>query len=357
MRRSHLVRAAALLVPAVAAACGTGTVAKQGGASAPSPRAAVLASLQHVQGTSYHFTMHLSMTGLGSAGGALNDAFTETGAYSAGQRALDATISSSQLKSNAGEAFRAIFFLRSNTAYISLAAGGKWYEISGAGTGLAGFGSLIGSFDSDSPLGYLGTVNGAVTGVRPVGTKTVDGVTTTEYAVSENLRSVLDKLLSSGAAAQIAKSFGAKSAGAAAFSKALTAALKALPPDLTFQVYLDAAGHLRRLSISIPLGPMFTAIFSGVSGVPAGEASMLKGMFANVQEALTMDLTDYGAAVHVTAPPASQVVHGAPPAASGSSSVSSSASQALGVTGVTGSITTGSTGMSVTTSTAVASGS
>jgi hypothetical protein len=345
--KTQLFRAGALLLPALAAACGTGTAVMEG-APPPSPRAAVLASMQQVQGTSYRFTMRLTMTGFGSAmgGDASAYAFSESGAYSAGQRALDATVTSPLLKSaKLGSGIREIVFLGTRTVYVSIGSGagaGKWYEVTSSGAGAAGFGALLGSLDEDSPLGYVGTVNGALTGARRVGTATIDGVTTTEYAVTENLRKVLGKLVSSGFAGQIAKSFaGGSPVDGQAFSKGLTAALKSMPQDLTFQAYLDAGGHLRRLSLGVPIGAMFTAVFSGL-GLASGDLSLLTGTFGHVLEHVTMDLSDYGASVHIAPPPASEVVKGLPPGASGSSSVSSSASAAAGASGST--VAGGSTG-------------
>lgn len=334
MVKSHLFRAGALLVPALAAACGTGTAVRQGAPPPATPRAAVLASMQQVQATSYRFTMQLTMTGFGPAMGSEGSAYSfgERGAYSAGQRALEATVTIPLPKSSSGgHPIREVVFLRTGTAYVSTAAG-RWYELTGAN---GGFGSLLGSLNGESPSGYVGTMSAAVTGASRVGTATVDGVTTTEYAVTENLRTVLDKLLSGGFAGQIAKSFGVGSAAAGrSFSQGLAAALKAMPPDITFHVYLDSAGHLRRFTLSLPVGPVFTAVFSGL-GLESAETTLLKSAFEHVQEQVTMDLSGWGVPVRVTPPPASEVTKGVPPgaSASGSAAASGSASAVAGMTG------------------------
>lgn len=344
------------------AACGTATLGSAAPPSqaAPSPRAVVLASMGQVKTASYHFTMDLSITGLGSSGLPAVESFTESGAVSGSQHALEAMVASPLLASaTLGGSIRIIAFYQSGTFYVSLPSGnhgGKWYEMSG-GSGSSG--SVFAALSEDSPYGYIGNVNGAVTSSKEVGTATIDGVVTTEYAVSENLRSLLAKVMSSGAVGDLANSLGSASAGQT-FSRALTAALKALPPELTIHMYVDGSGHLRRLSLSIPLGSMFGALLSSAAGIPQAELSKMRAAFANVHESVTMDLTDYGAPVHVSAPPASEVVKGSFPglstgSASASASASASGTATAGTTGVTG--TVGSTGVtgSATTSTVTAS--
>jgi hypothetical protein len=354
MAKPHVLGAAGAAALALGlAACGSGTIGSQQAAPpAQTPRAAVLASMAQVKTSSYRFTMRLDIAGLGHAlaglgggttgsggAGAGGDfALHGSGAFSGAQRALQA-----QLSVGSAATVREILFFGTGTYYLSISAlPGKWYELSASDPALGKLGSLFGSLGDGSPAGYIDTLK-AVTGVRKVGTTTIGGTIVTHYAVTENLRAALDKVLSSGFASSLASSFGAGGAlGGAAFSHALDQALKAMPPTLTFDVYVDPAGHLRRLAVSIPLGPMFSAMFQGlagslgeaaggsgvssVSGPTGGELEMLGHIFQGVHEDVTMDLSDYGAALHIAAPPASEVVKGVPSALGGSQSQSSSAS-------------------------------
>jgi hypothetical protein len=68
-------------------------------------------------------------------------------------------------------------------------------------------------------------------------------------------------------------------------------------PPVPVDVYVDADGHLRRMTMDLDLGSFAGAAgVSGASGVPVPTMAM------------SLDLYDFGAPVKVEAPPADQII-------------------------------------------------
>jgi hypothetical protein len=355
VRKSRLFAAAGLTSLAVVlAACGTSTLGSQGASQQqrPAARATVLASIAAVKTASYRFTLQLAMSGLGQALSSMGSAPGSTppasdlsingsGEFSASQDAIEMTIGGAMtsLVGVPGAALQEIVFTRTGVIYVRLPASPgasvKWFEVSaGSGSEAAAITSLLKSLGSVSPSSYLSTFGQAITSVRAIGTANVEGTSTTEYAVTENLRSVMDKMMSNGLVGNLGSALSGRSGlGVQKFTQTFEAALNAMPATLTIDIYLDGAGHLRRLSVTIPLGAMFAALFSGlgssgagISSVSQSEMATIQRAFSLVSESFTMDLTSYAGDIHISAPPASEVTQSDPLAGQGSSASASASS-------------------------------
>jgi len=124
--------------------------------------------------------------------------------------------------------------------------------------------------DPASTLSYLQGVSGDVT---EAGTEKIRGVQTTKYTATVDLKRAMDKV-----PAKIRPSF--------------QHILKLIGTStLPIEVWIDDAGRTRRLHYSMDM-------------------SHVKGADQGASIDITMDLFDFGAPVHVTAPPASQVADG-----------------------------------------------
>jgi hypothetical protein len=162
-----------------------------------------------------------------------------------------------------------------NEMYMQLPAqfrshlGGRpWLEASLAGlTGTSGLDS--------NPTQFLQVLAGRANSITKVGPQSVDGVQTTEYRAEIDL---------------------AKSA-TTPFLRSLAPKLEAVLGTDVLPVYawVDPAGRLVRAVIPMTL-----------ERAPAGAAPAVAAQFP-ISEAVTEDLSDYGAPVDVTAPPPSQI--------------------------------------------------
>jgi hypothetical protein len=132
--------------------------------------------------------------------------------------------------------------------------------------------NALSQFSSGDPTQALSYLRGASKDVKAVGTETINGVKATHYVGTIDTATALAKL--SGALKQLAK---------ASLSKV---------PTIPFDAYLDDEGRLVRMTQK--------------TTVPGSE--LTNGMEVHVQ--MTMDLTDFGTPVSVTAPPLSQTVDG-----------------------------------------------
>jgi hypothetical protein len=155
----------------------------------------------------------------------------------------------------------------------NLPNGKKWIKfdvkaaLAGKGINLSQLGGGLGGVDPSQYLSYLRGA-GSVTKLGPA---TVGGVNTTHYHTVIDLKTVLNRLGNSSPAAK---------AGVQSLLK--TAGNSKIPVD----VWIDGQGLVRREQVAY--------------AVPSGTASGTKLNF-------TVDLSDFGTAVSVTPPPASQV--------------------------------------------------
>lgn len=331
------------------AACGTGTLDSQTSGQSATPKAAVLAAVSQMKSSSYRFAMRLVISGLGQAtsslggsGGASSETITGAGAYSAPQQAVEMTLNTGLAGSASTSTVDEIVFERTGKAYMRVAGGAladKWYQLD-----VGSLGQLQSMFSSlgGGPGAYLGGVSDAIVSVQRVGTAEVAGVATTEYAVTENLHAYLSKVLGSnvlsGLFSSLLSGSGMTSAEKSAMTNAINAALAAMPQEMTLDTWLDGAGHLRRMTVTLPLGALMSAMFSalsksvgaGMTGVTGGSLSMIDSAFAHMSETMTLVVTQVGGAVDIVAPAASQILPGSPlisssASASGSASASASA--------------------------------
>lgn len=338
MRGTAAVAAAAVAL--MATGCGN-IVLTIGGNGAGSP-VALQGSLRHellgaigtVAHQSYDFTMNSSMSGMsGAMQSQLGSSFgvDATGEYSASQDAMRMTESVSALSgllgstgggsSSPGASATVLVFLKSAEMYISmqgipganLPPGVKWVEVNNG---------LLSSLSRADPADYLNAVAPFVESVKTVGPAVVDGVQTTELAVTENLREMtaklygstlpgLEKLLGSSLPSSVASMLG----------PLMRTAVNALPATVVDQVWLDAQGRLRRLQVSMPVGQILESVVSqlfatvgsigGSSGAlgSSGQAALqqIAQMFANMTMTMEMTLSGYGTTVDIARPPASEV--------------------------------------------------
>ena len=162
---------------------------------------------------------------------------------------------------------------------LGLPAGGRWVSMDLSKVGSVS-GSIPGLGQSDPKqfLAYLETVSN---NVQDLGAAAIRGVGTTHY------RATLDL---------------GKSVNVATVPPQLRSALKRLlakdggnAPTIPADVWVDAEGRLRRLTLSIDLSAFAGA--AGGSAAPSGSAAVT----------VSIDLYDFGVPVDVQAPPADQV--------------------------------------------------
>jgi hypothetical protein len=137
-----------------------------------------------------------------------------------------------------------------------LEPGKSWLELP-VGTS---FGSSAALDPMSNPADFLVALTRKGIKVTPVGSSRVDGVESTEYDVKypENL------------------------AGLGSGLGSLPSSVQQLLHGLTMHVWVDSSGLLRRMSMSMPVPELGTMMY-------------------------TMDMSDYGAPVNVSAPPSSEV--------------------------------------------------
>jgi hypothetical protein len=309
-----------LAVALVSAGCGSGTLTPRvSGPPGPSGVMAAVAAAEHA--TSYRFSMSVSVSGFATAMAALGltgsgagpDSFSlsGSGAFSASEDAISEQVATSGTgPGNRGADVRLVLFLRPGTAYVD--SGGTsarpWVRVSSAALSQLGSSSL-------TPAQFLQGISSYAASEQALGPATVDGVATTQYSISVRTKQALQKFLGGGSLSGIVNMFSGGNGGFPA--SVVQAALNGLPPTMQYLVYVDRQGRLRRMVAGIPIGSMMKALFtslaqSGAVG-PSGQAptqaqlNQVKQAFDGVSETVSMDVWDYGATVHVTAPPADQV--------------------------------------------------
>jgi hypothetical protein len=287
-RRWIGVAAGALVV--VLAACGsqakTVEVKKK---VAPSPRAAVLAS---VRTTASAKSARMSMS---IAAGLANEHFAITGDgvtdFVTGDSAL--TMQYPGIGSEPGGSIemlvvdRAAYMKMPKMLFGGPLGSGKWFKMPNLGDASSAVPGL-GQSDPSQFLAYLETVSA---GVTKVGTETIRGVDTTHYTASldpakagsrsdvpPSLRDDLGKILQKNG----------------------------VPLTIPADVWVDSDGLARRIRLKLDLGRM--AGTDGGSDLPV--------------MTISIDLYDFGVPVHVEAPPADQVAQFpvGPPAVTGTAS-------------------------------------
>ncbi len=353
---------------AAVALAGCGSIALPGSNGAQqqavlhgTPKQALLAAMSSTRHQSYDFTLEATMSGLGGAAAALGSSLgaDATGTFSAPQDAIrmqEAVTSGSAQgilgsltsggKSPSNVKTTILLFLKTGSAYVS---------VQGLGTALPkpwikeNLGAFSGLSDSD-PSSYLNSVAPYVVSTKTVGRAVIDGTQTTELAVTENARAMIEKALGSGLGSQIDSLMGGSTGGNSMAPEVVSwikSAFQALPPSLVLHVWIDSQDRLRQVQMSLPLGPFFQSLFShlfsaignsggdGISG-STGVSGLqpIVHSFENMSMSMTMTLSRYGIAAHITPPPAGEV--------ESASSVSSSATQqAAGSAGSAGSATSG----------------
>ena len=164
---------------------------------------------------------------------------------------------------------------------VGLLSGKQWIAVDTKRFGATGRGSgdtALGIGSQSDPtkiLAYLGKVSN---GVQLVGTETIRGVETTHYRATVDLTKAAD-------AAELPPSL-----------RAAVGRLSSKVGDIPVDVWIDADGLLRREKLGMSLGSFLPAA-SGASGSTGGSATVT----------VQLDLYDFGAPVHVQAPPPDQV--------------------------------------------------
>lgn len=253
-------------------------------AAPPLPARKVL--LQSINLTAAAKTAHMSMTASVSGGGA-GSAFNFTA-----EGATDLGTGDSELTMHVGGAMSSLLpggiEMRSvgDVVYMhmpslpSFVAGGKeWFRIDSPklGTGSDAALGLGGESDPTKFLAYLETVSN---GVRDVGPDVVRGVETTHYHADLDLTKAVD-------GAKVPPALRQK-------LDQLLAPHGSHVAPIPVDVWVDAHGLVRRIRMHLDLGSFLGAGATGDSG-PAPSVTV------------SVELFDFGAPVHVVAPPADQV--------------------------------------------------
>jgi hypothetical protein len=278
-RRMFRIGVAGFLAAALAG-CGA-----QSSKAAPAPPARTVL-LQSIDLTAAAKTAHMSMTAVVSgAGSASAFAIRADGA-------ADLGTGDSQLTMHLGGAMSGLLAggieVRSvgGVAYMrvpslpSFVAGGKeWFKIDlpKIGTGSDATLGLGSESDPTKFLAYLETVSD---GVRDVGPDVVRGVETTHYHADLDLTKAVD-------GAKVPPALRRK------LEQLLAPHSSHLAP-IPVDVWVDAQGLVRRIRMQLDLGSFLGAAAAG----HAGSAPSVT---------ISIDLFDFGAPVHVVAPPADQV--------------------------------------------------
>jgi hypothetical protein len=157
--------------------------------------------------------------------------------------------------------------------------GGEWISVDTAK--LSGSSPLAG-VGQGNPTQILAALQQVSDDVKEVGTETVRGTETTHYVATLDFAKAIDN-------AEVPASLRGK-------AKGLFKGTAPVPVD----VYLDNEGRLRRMTMDVDLGS-FMGGAVGASGASGADLSLPKVTIA-------LDLYDFGAPVHVQAPPADQIV-------------------------------------------------
>lgn len=165
---------------------------------------------------------------------------------------------------------------------------GKWIRFEGsehAGLGQSGLPGTTGGTITD-PSAMLGYLRGVGADLTTIGTEVIDGVETTHVRAVVSVRDALD---ASGAdrerMEQALRGLGG----------GLGEAIEEL--SFPFDVYVDADGYVRRLTMSYDFSELFD-VFEGLSGSERRGATPDPGMSMT----MTIDFFDFGEPVSITEP-------------------------------------------------------
>ena len=158
--------------------------------------------------------------------------------------------------------------------------GEQWMSLSIPKGGAAGAGAFSGVDQSD-PTQFLAALQKISDDVTEVGKATVRGVETTQYHATLDLGKSVDNADLPPALRDKVKGFLGNA------------------PAIPVDVFVDSDGRVRRMTMTMDLGS-FMAGVSGASGATGiGELPTMN---------VTVDFYDFGAPVHVEAPPADQII-------------------------------------------------
>ena len=263
-----------LAVGAVFAA-GCSSHASNGGTNTSSAASLIEAASAKTQDAgSARMSLDVSVSGMPTSSG--TGSFTEhgQGAFDFGNKEGQLTLSIPQLGSTSitilftSEAL----YERVPSSFGGAITGGKpWLKVDLSALGnLASTNPSLGA--SSDPAQVLNSLLGASNDVRKVGTDTVRGTSTTHYHLTLDLTKAASKLPASARSS---------------FLQGLSALGSTKVPS---DVWVDGDGRLRRLTLQFAISPQQGA-----------------GTGGTIHLAETIELYDFGVAVHVTPPPASQV--------------------------------------------------
>lgn len=278
------VGAAAVLtsVALVASACGSSGNASSGNASSSSPSRAVDAAYTTtMKAKTARFSFTETAQG-GSATGSSSVSVSGKGEVDFSDNAFQMSINSptgGTIKLLETKAMLYIEVPSSDRSQIS--EGKPWASVNLNQVDEDDLGksfSQLASVMTDSPTDALSELQSVSKRVTKSGTATIDGVTTTGYKATVDLTKV---------AAKVKETEGGKAA------QAITDEEKALgATTLPVEVWIDNKGMVRRYESK-------TATSSSATGSSA----------SGTTATLTITLSDFGSAVHVTAPSAAQVAN------------------------------------------------
>jgi hypothetical protein len=288
--RGVKVAAACAGVAIAAAACGSGAATTS--INKPPTNAVLTAYHNTISEKSARITLHETVSGI-SGGSSPQVTISGTGESDLNGPDGSLTLSlptggSIQLRVMAGE-----MYLHLPSSLRSQIPGDKaWLSINLNELVQAKLGATLSQLSSSSQtptqsLGYLQAVSAA--GLTKVGSPSLDGVATTEYAASIDLNKVA----------------ATKSAAAQTAIKNLEGQLGS--STLPVKVWVDAQGRVRQLSYTVTTAGSTTASASGTTGSQASVTA-------------TIGFSDFGVPVNVTAPPAGETYDATNAAISASSS-------------------------------------
>ena len=261
------------------AASGAAVTSRTGGSSgtATSPVRAIEAAYTSTTNVG---SMRFSMDGAMSSSG-MDMKITASGVEDVATKQADITMTVPIVGSMEVRVVDGVGYVRMGSA-----AGGKWMKAPATASGSGGLTSGSG-YDAGEVLGFLKSVSAK--GVTDLGAATVRATSTTHYRATLDLAKV--------AAAAGAATGSGSSSSADLGSMMKSTGLTSMPMD----VYVDGQHHVRRVAMTMTMGGAATGSSAPAnpltgSGTPSGQFTM------------TMDFYDFGVPVHVTAPPADQIV-------------------------------------------------
>jgi hypothetical protein len=163
--------------------------------------------------------------------------------------------------------------------------GDQWLSIKApkGASGAGAAGGALGGADQSDPASFLSALQRISDDVKEVGKEDVRGVETTHYHATLDFKKAID-------GADLPP--GLRDKASALFGNA---------PAIPVDVFVDSEGRVRRIAMTLDLGDFAAGL--GVSG-----ASGATGLGDLPTMHMSVDFYDFGAPVHVEAPPADQIV-------------------------------------------------